>query len=116
MAEGIQFKGITTRRDAVKVSGKLGLTKHPMVEHFRFLKANTKQTPKMTIPAPSALYTRSGRDMVSEAVYPSLDEFFSDLGKAYRKVVQAFADPAAATCSSTRSISRSGAIPSIAPC
>ena len=92
LAEGIQFKGITTRRDAVRVSGKLGLTKHPMIEHFRFLKANTRQTPKMTIPAPSALYTRSGRDMVSEAVYPSLDEFFSDLGKAYRKVVQAFAD------------------------
>ena len=27
---------------------------HPMIEHFKFLKANTKQTPKMTIPAPSA--------------------------------------------------------------
>ena len=92
LAEGIQFKGLTTRRDACRVCGKLGLTRHPMVDHFRFLRAHTKQTPKMTIPAPSALYTRGGREMVSEAVYPSLDEFFDDLSKVYRKVVRAFAD------------------------
>jgi 5-methyltetrahydropteroyltriglutamate--homocysteine methyltransferase len=92
LPQGIQFKGITTRRDAVRVCGKLGLTKHPMIDHFLFLKSQTKLTPKMTIPAPSALYSRSGREMVSEAVYPSLDEFFSDLGRAYRNVVQAFAD------------------------
>jgi 5-methyltetrahydropteroyltriglutamate--homocysteine methyltransferase len=46
----------------------------------------------MTIPAPSALYGRTGRAAVSTAVYPDLDEFFADLGAAYRKAVRAFAD------------------------
>jgi len=91
LSQGIQFKGLTTRRQAVKVSGKLGFTNHPMIEHFKFLKAHTKQTPKMTIPAPSALYSRSGREMVGEDVYRSLDEFFDDLGIAYSKAVSAFA-------------------------
>src|SRR5262249_40606704 len=92
LARGIQFKGVTTRPQAVRVCGKIGFTHHPMIEHFKFLQASTKATPKMTIPAPSALYTRSGREMVSEAVYPSLDEFFADLASAYQKVVHAFAD------------------------
>jgi methionine synthase II (cobalamin-independent) len=92
LAQGIQFKGVTTRPQAVRVCGKIGFTHHPMIEHFKFLQASTKATPKMTIPAPSALYTRSGREMVSEAVYPSLDEFFADLASAYANVVRAFAD------------------------
>jgi 5-methyltetrahydropteroyltriglutamate--homocysteine methyltransferase len=92
LKRGIQFKGLTTRAEGVRVSGKLGFTSHPMIEHFKFLKAHTTQTPKMTIPAPSALYTRSGREMVSEAVYPSLDSFFADLGEVYAKAVRAFAE------------------------
>jgi 5-methyltetrahydropteroyltriglutamate--homocysteine methyltransferase len=63
-----------------------------MLEHFRFIKARTSRTPKMTIPAPSALYGRTGREAVSRAVYPDLDVFFADLGAVYRKAVRAFAD------------------------
>ena len=63
-----------------------------MVEHFRFLKARTKRTPKMTIPSPSSLHFRYGRDAVPERIYPSMDDFYRDLGKSYRKVVRAFAD------------------------
>jgi 5-methyltetrahydropteroyltriglutamate--homocysteine methyltransferase len=89
---GVQFKGLVTRAEGVRVSSKLGFHGHPMVDHFRFLKANTRQTPKMTIPSPSALYTRGGRTMVSEAVYPTLDTFYDDLGKVYQKTVRAFYD------------------------
>jgi 5-methyltetrahydropteroyltriglutamate--homocysteine methyltransferase len=46
----------------------------------------------MTIPAPSALYGRTGRKAVPAEVYPDLDNFFADLGQAYRKAVRAFAD------------------------
>jgi 5-methyltetrahydropteroyltriglutamate--homocysteine methyltransferase len=46
----------------------------------------------MTIPAPSALYGRTGRDAVSRTVYRDLDGFFADLGAAYRKAVRAFGD------------------------
>jgi 5-methyltetrahydropteroyltriglutamate--homocysteine methyltransferase len=46
----------------------------------------------MTIPAPSALYGRVGRDAISPDAYSILDQFFIDLGTAYRKAVRAFAD------------------------
>ena len=63
-----------------------------MIEHFKFLKAHTKQTPKLTIPSPSSLHFRYGRDAVPESIYPSMDDFYRDLGETYRKVVRAFAD------------------------
>jgi 5-methyltetrahydropteroyltriglutamate--homocysteine methyltransferase len=46
----------------------------------------------MTIPSPSVLHFRGGRNDISREVYPDLDVFFDDLAKAYRKAVQAFAD------------------------
>jgi 5-methyltetrahydropteroyltriglutamate--homocysteine methyltransferase len=46
----------------------------------------------MTIPSPSALHFRYGREAVPEAIYPRMDEFYRDLGLAYRKAVRAFAD------------------------
>jgi 5-methyltetrahydropteroyltriglutamate--homocysteine methyltransferase len=77
----------------LRVIGKLGSYKpHPMIEHFKFLKAHATQTPKLTIPSPSSLHFRYGRDAGPERLYPSMDEFYQDLGEAYRKVVRAFAD------------------------
>jgi 5-methyltetrahydropteroyltriglutamate--homocysteine methyltransferase len=46
----------------------------------------------MTIPSPSTLHFRYGREAVPEAIYPSMDDFYRDLGETYRKVVRAFAD------------------------
>jgi len=63
-----------------------------MIEHFRFLQSQTGRVAKMTIPSPSALYGRTGREAVSEKAYRSLDDFFADWGAAYRKAVRAFAD------------------------
>src|SRR5271157_2072011 len=75
------------------VIGKLGGYKpHPMIEHFKFLKAHTNETPKLTIPSPSSLHFRYGRDVVPEQIYPSMDDFYRDLGESYRKAVRAFAD------------------------
>src|SRR5579862_6342311 len=77
----------------LRVIGKLGGYKpHPMIEHFKFLKAHTRQTPKLTIPAPSSLHFRYGRDAVPESIYPSMHDFYRDLGESYRKAVRAFAD------------------------
>jgi 5-methyltetrahydropteroyltriglutamate--homocysteine methyltransferase len=92
MDAGIAFAGVTTRAEGARVVGKLDVHDHPMIEHFRFVQAHTGRTPKMTIPAPSAMYGRVGRKPISEAVYPRLDEFFADLGQAYAKAVRAFAD------------------------
>jgi 5-methyltetrahydropteroyltriglutamate--homocysteine methyltransferase len=92
MEEGIHFAGMKTRAEGVRVVGKLGFSSHPMIEHFRFVAARTKRTPKITIPAPSAMYGRVGRQPISAAAYPRLDDFFADLGAAYGKAVRAFAD------------------------
>jgi 5-methyltetrahydropteroyltriglutamate--homocysteine methyltransferase len=91
--QGIAFKGgIATKAKSLRVTGKLGFSGHPMIEHFRFLMENARVTPKMTIPSPSVLHFRGGRKAVSEIVYPDLGEFFHDLGLAYQKVVKAFAE------------------------
>jgi len=92
MDTGIAFAAVTTRNEGVRVTGKIGFTRHPMLEHFKFLKAHTGRTPKMTIPAPSALYGRPALTPIDKAIYPNLDTFFADLGQAYRKAVRAFAD------------------------
>jgi 5-methyltetrahydropteroyltriglutamate--homocysteine methyltransferase len=92
MDTGIAFAGVTTRNEGVRVTGKLGFSGHPMIEHFKFVQAHTKRTPKITIPAPSAIYGRPVMTPIDKAVYPELDRFFADLGQAYRKAVRAFAD------------------------
>jgi 5-methyltetrahydropteroyltriglutamate--homocysteine methyltransferase len=92
MKEGVAFAGMRTRAEGVEVTGKLGFSGHPMLEHFRFLKAHTTKTPKFTIPAPSAIYGRLGRAPISTAAYPRIGDFFADLGAAYAKAVRAFAD------------------------
>ena len=93
---GIQFAGVQTRHDAIRVIGGLDFPDdHPMLDHFRFLKKYADQahvTAKMTIPAPSVLHFRGGRKLISKEVYPDLEPFFEDLGKTYRKAVKAFYD------------------------
>jgi 5-methyltetrahydropteroyltriglutamate--homocysteine methyltransferase len=89
----IKFKGPQPRPILLRLKGKLGrVDGHPMIEHFKFVQAHTKATPKMTIPSPSTLHFRYGREAVPEAIYPTMDEFYRDLGATYAKVVRAFAD------------------------
>src|SRR5450631_327204 len=93
MDTGVKFAAVNTRNEGVQVIGKLGMAKpHPMVEHFKFVAAHTKRTPKITIPAPSAIYGRPIRLPIDQKIYPKLDAFFDDLGQAYKKAVRAFAD------------------------
>jgi 5-methyltetrahydropteroyltriglutamate--homocysteine methyltransferase len=90
---GIQFKGIETAPRGVRVTGKLDFpADHPMLEHFKFLAANTKLTPKMTVPAPANLHFRNGRKSISTEVYPDLGAFFDDLAVVYGKIIKAFYD------------------------
>ncbi len=93
---GIQFTGVETRHDAVRVIGKLDFpADHPMLDHFRFLKKHADiahVTPKMTIPSPAVLHFRGGRKAISQEVYPDIEVFFEDLAKTYRKAVKAFYD------------------------
>ena len=38
MDTGIAFAAVTTRNEGVRVTGNLGFSGHPMLEHFKFLK------------------------------------------------------------------------------
>jgi 5-methyltetrahydropteroyltriglutamate--homocysteine methyltransferase len=89
---GVAFAGMNTRAESIKVTGKIGLSGHPMIEHFKFVAAHTNQTPKITIPAPSAMYGRPHKPSIDGNVYPKLEPMFEDLGHAYKKAVRAFAD------------------------
>jgi methionine synthase II (cobalamin-independent) len=85
--------GVQPQQLLVRVARKLGeFDTHPMIEHFKFLKAHTRATAKMTIPSPSAVHFRDGRDAVPASIYPDMEDFYRDLGQTYRKVVRAFAD------------------------
>jgi 5-methyltetrahydropteroyltriglutamate--homocysteine methyltransferase len=87
----IKFQGKQPKPMMLRVVGKLGaFSGHPMIEHFKFVAAHTKRTPKMTIPSPSSLHFRYGRSAVPESIYPDMDDFYTDLGTAYRKAVRAF--------------------------
>jgi len=92
MDSGIPFAGVNTRNEGLKITGKLGFSGHPMLEHFKFVAAHTKRTPKITIPSPSAAYGRPLPTPIDKNVYPKLDAFFDDLGQAYKRAVRAFAD------------------------
>ena len=90
--KGIVFAGVETKAEAIRIVGKLGFSGHPHLEHFKFLKAHTKVTPKMTIPAPSTMHFRQGRQNISKQAYPDMDVFFDDLAKTYQKAIRAFYD------------------------
>ncbi len=81
-----------TKAEGIKITGKIGFSGHPMLEHFKFLKAHTRVTPKMTIPAPSTFHFRQGRASISTDVYPDLEAFFDDVAKAWRGAIRAFYD------------------------
>jgi 5-methyltetrahydropteroyltriglutamate--homocysteine methyltransferase len=89
----IRFQGVNPKPMMLRVVGKLGtFSNHPMLEHFRFVKEHSRAVPKMTIPSPSSLHFRYGRDAVPESIYPDMADFYRDLGQSYRKAVRAFAD------------------------
>ena len=50
------------------------------------------RTPKVTIPSPTMLHFRGGRDAIDADVYPDLDDFYADLAAAYRAEIASLAD------------------------
>src|SRR2546427_6563452 len=111
----IKFQGRQPKPMMLRVVGKLGAHRaHPMIEHFKFVAAHAKATPKMTIPSPSSLHFRYGRDAVPASTYPAMEDFYRDLGRATGRWCAPSQTPAAATSSSTRSTSPISAIRSCA--
>ena len=89
---GPKFKNTEEQPPIPQVTGKVSCVKPHMVEHFEFLKSVTGKTAKFTIPSPSMLHLRGGRKSISQAVYPDIDEFWSDVAAAYRIAIRQLAD------------------------
>jgi len=69
------------------IEGKLFRPKPIFVDHFKYLKSVCHVTPKITIPSPSNLHFRGGRQAVSKEAYPEMQGFFDDLAKVYQEEI-----------------------------
>jgi 5-methyltetrahydropteroyltriglutamate--homocysteine methyltransferase len=78
---------------ALHVGGKLHLDHTIFEDHFRYLQsvAAGSQTPKLTIPSPNMVHYRGGPASLDPAVYPDVEEFWSDLAAAYADEVRRLA-------------------------
>jgi 5-methyltetrahydropteroyltriglutamate--homocysteine methyltransferase len=77
---------------ATRVTGKVSRPTPIFVEHFKFLKEHTRQTPKLTLPSPSILHFRGGRSAIDRVAYPLLEEFYADVARAYAQEIGDLAD------------------------
>jgi 5-methyltetrahydropteroyltriglutamate--homocysteine methyltransferase len=75
----------------MRVTGKVRHAREIQRADFEFLKANTKKTPKVTIPSPTMLHFRGGRAGISREHYPDLEEFYVDVARAYGEELQSLA-------------------------
>jgi 5-methyltetrahydropteroyltriglutamate--homocysteine methyltransferase len=86
---GIQFQGVQTKAQAPHIVGPLGFpADHPMLEHFRFLRAHARAVPKMTIPSPNVLYFRAAS--ADPGLYPDRESLFAALASTWRQAMLAF--------------------------
>jgi len=67
----------------MRVTAKVRHARDIQGADFQFLKAHTRQTPKVTIPSPTMLHFRGGRAGISKEHYPDLEQFYSDVAQAY---------------------------------
>lgn len=89
----VLFKGNVALPHALRVSGPIRWSQPVMIDDFRFVAAKAGDClAKQTIPAPSVVHFRGGRQAIDRQAYPELGPFFGDLALAYRDAVRAFAD------------------------
>jgi 5-methyltetrahydropteroyltriglutamate--homocysteine methyltransferase len=76
----------------LRIEGKLARPKGIFVDHFKFLKTVVAHaTPKITIPSPTVLHFRGGRDAIDKTTYPAMDDFYADLARVYSEEIRDFA-------------------------
>jgi 5-methyltetrahydropteroyltriglutamate--homocysteine methyltransferase len=84
---GPRFGGTEEQPPIATVVGKVGCSRPIMADHFAFLKSVARATPKFTIPSPSMLHLRGGRNAISKDAYPDMEAFWHDVAAAYRKAI-----------------------------
>jgi 5-methyltetrahydropteroyltriglutamate--homocysteine methyltransferase len=83
---------IEVKPPGIKVVGKVGRPHGIFVDHFQALKDMAHVMPKMTIPSPSILHFRGGRDAIDQTAYPDMKDFYTDLARVYSEEVRGLAD------------------------
>ncbi len=70
------------------VVDRLNLPSTIFEDAFTFLRDNVRRgVPKLTIPSPSMVHYRGGREAVSAEVYPDLAAFYADLSAVYAREI-----------------------------
>src|SRR5687768_8540886 len=85
--EGPTFGGSEEQPPIAQVVGKVACSRPIMADASTFLRSVSTATPKTTIPSPSMLHLRGGRQCIARDVYPDLDEFWEDVALAYRRAI-----------------------------
>ncbi|MFD3257074.1 5-methyltetrahydropteroyltriglutamate--homocysteine S-methyltransferase [Paenibacillus lentus] len=93
--KGYQFQGVETRAETARLTGKIGFTTHPFVDHFKFLKEVSGEDviARQTIPAPAQFLAELQRFENIEAtksIYSDEEELIQDIVKAYKAAILAF--------------------------
>ncbi len=89
--EGVQFAGIKLRPIFPTITAPLDFPDdHPMLDHYRFVAANTNVTPKISIPGPSCVHFRIGPDDTTVDEYNDPEALFAAIARTYRKAVSKF--------------------------
>jgi 5-methyltetrahydropteroyltriglutamate--homocysteine methyltransferase len=88
----VRFHSAAGTRDhtppSLQVVGKLLRHDGIFVEDFRFLASVARVTPKLTIPSPTVVHFRGGRDAIDARAYPDMDAFYEDLAQVYRAEIR----------------------------
>ncbi len=89
--DGVQFAGVKLRPIFPTINGPLSFPDdHPMLDHFKFVAANTSVTPKISIPGPSCCHFRTAPEDIAPAEYKDPDALFSAIADTYKQAVKAF--------------------------
>ena len=95
----VRFHSAAGTRDhappSLQVVGKLSLPDGGIfVDDFKFLKSIAPKdvTPKLTIPSPTIVHFRGGREAIDARAYPRMETFYDDLAAVYRAEIRALAD------------------------
>ena len=80
---------------ALAVTGKISRPQPIFVGHFAFLRSVAQAMPKLTIPSPTILHFRGGRESIDAEAYPDMESFYADVARVYNEEIR---DLGAAGC------------------
>src|SRR5487761_470599 len=77
---------------SIHIDSKIRIDETIFADAFTFLRDHvTTAVPKLTIPSPNIVHYRGGPASIDPAVYPDIEEFWSDLAAAYADEVRRLA-------------------------